>query len=344
MARRRSKEKSVKSDGCLSQCALKLRYPKPRNPQWSPTDTGLPPRSCARAASGRGPPGGCRPTRTTTHILPPLLERAAGVPARAAAARPGRRPVVTVTARLPGCAAGAAAAAASSRGRHGTRGAMPQWQDRCGCLGAPPVAWALLPRCRTAAAVYRARVARTGLAAAHIGHDSHTARGNHLVRLSALTARTAVRRLSACGRPTASTHREASPDTMMNPNMGGLQPTVLLLREGTDTSQGKAQLVSNINAVQAVAEAVRTTLGPRGMDKLIHDGTKVGSGRCGTRFGRACGGAWGYSTHLCGTTDRLRGCAAPAAARDLATGHAASCPPLPHTRHPRPQLAGNHLQ
>ena len=63
---------------------------------------------------------------------------------------------------------------------------------------------------------------------------------------------------------------------MMNAQgMGGLQPTVLLLREGTDTSQGKAQLISNINACQAVAEAVRTTLGPRGMDKLIHDGNKV---------------------------------------------------------------------
>ena len=62
---------------------------------------------------------------------------------------------------------------------------------------------------------------------------------------------------------------------MMNPNMSGLQPGVILLREGTDTSQGKAQLISNINACQAVAEAVRTTLGPRGMDKLIHDGRKV---------------------------------------------------------------------
>ncbi|KAK1326925.1 T-complex protein 1 subunit alpha [Acorus calamus] len=41
--------------------------------------------------------------------------------------------------------------------------------------------------------------------------------------------------------------------------------------EGTDTSQGKAQLVSNINACTAVADVVRTTLGPRGMDKLIHD-------------------------------------------------------------------------
>ncbi|KAJ1432148.1 TCP-1-like chaperonin intermediate domain superfamily [Sesbania bispinosa] len=50
-----------------------------------------------------------------------------------------------------------------------------------------------------------------------------------------------------------------------------LQPQIILLKEGTDTSQGKAQLVSNINACTAVADVVRTTLGPRGMDKLIHD-------------------------------------------------------------------------
>ena len=56
---------------------------------------------------------------------------------------------------------------------------------------------------------------------------------------------------------------------------GGMQPQIILLRDGTDESQGKAQLVSNINACQAVAEAVRTTLGPRGMDKLIHDGTRA---------------------------------------------------------------------
>uniref|UniRef100_K7F8Y9 T-complex protein 1 subunit eta n=1 Tax=Pelodiscus sinensis TaxID=13735 RepID=K7F8Y9_PELSI len=50
------------------------------------------------------------------------------------------------------------------------------------------------------------------------------------------------------------------------------QPTpVILLKEGTDSSQGIPQLVSNINACQIIAEAVRTTLGPRGMDKLIVD-------------------------------------------------------------------------
>lgn len=47
---------------------------------------------------------------------------------------------------------------------------------------------------------------------------------------------------------------------------------IILLKEGTDTSQGKPQIISNINACEIVAEAVATTLGPRGMDKLIVDG------------------------------------------------------------------------
>ncbi|CAF0834430.1 unnamed protein product [Didymodactylos carnosus] len=50
-----------------------------------------------------------------------------------------------------------------------------------------------------------------------------------------------------------------------------MQPMIIILKEGTDSSQGKSQVLSNISACQAVAEAVRTTLGPRGMDKLIVD-------------------------------------------------------------------------
>lgn len=44
---------------------------------------------------------------------------------------------------------------------------------------------------------------------------------------------------------------------------------MILLKEGTDTSQGKGQLLSNIAACQVIADTVSTTLGPRGMDKLI---------------------------------------------------------------------------
>jgi len=62
------------------------------------------------------------------------------------------------------------------------------------------------------------------------------------------------------------------PSAMQGMHPGSmLQPQIVLLKEGTDTSQGKAQLISNINACQAVVDVVRTTLGPRGMDKLIHN-------------------------------------------------------------------------
>merc|ERR1712121_198426 len=53
---------------------------------------------------------------------------------------------------------------------------------------------------------------------------------------------------------------------------GAMQPQIILLKEGTDSSQGIPQLISNINACEVVADAIRTTLGPRGMDKLIVGG------------------------------------------------------------------------
>ena len=50
-----------------------------------------------------------------------------------------------------------------------------------------------------------------------------------------------------------------------------LQPQIILLREGTESHQGKPHLISNVNACEAIVDAIRTTLGPRGMDKLILD-------------------------------------------------------------------------
>ena len=50
-----------------------------------------------------------------------------------------------------------------------------------------------------------------------------------------------------------------------------MQPQILLLKDGTESAGGKQQVISNINACQAIVDAVRTTLGPRGMDKLIVD-------------------------------------------------------------------------
>ena len=49
------------------------------------------------------------------------------------------------------------------------------------------------------------------------------------------------------------------------------RPPIILLKEGTDSSQGRPQIISNINACEVVVDAIGSTLGPRGMDKLIVD-------------------------------------------------------------------------
>ncbi|OAF65374.1 hypothetical protein A3Q56_06925 [Intoshia linei] len=46
---------------------------------------------------------------------------------------------------------------------------------------------------------------------------------------------------------------------------------IILLREGTDTNEGIGHITNNIKACNSVANAVRTTLGPCGMDKMIVD-------------------------------------------------------------------------
>ena len=51
--------------------------------------------------------------------------------------------------------------------------------------------------------------------------------------------------------------------------LGG-QP-VLILKEGTQRTRGEEARRLNIMAARAVAEAIRTTLGPKGMDKMIVD-------------------------------------------------------------------------
>ena len=49
-----------------------------------------------------------------------------------------------------------------------------------------------------------------------------------------------------------------------------LNPNILILKDGTEGGQGKPEIISNINACQSVVDVIKTTLGPRGMDKLIH--------------------------------------------------------------------------
>lgn len=51
--------------------------------------------------------------------------------------------------------------------------------------------------------------------------------------------------------------------------LGG-QP-VLILKEGSERTQGKSAQENNIAAAKVIAEAVRTSLGPRGMDKMLVD-------------------------------------------------------------------------
>ncbi len=55
----------------------------------------------------------------------------------------------------------------------------------------------------------------------------------------------------------------------MAAQLGG-QP-IFILREGTERSRGREAQNNNIMAAKAVANAVRTTLGPKGMDKMLVD-------------------------------------------------------------------------
>ncbi|MCW3977797.1 MAG: thermosome subunit beta [Candidatus Bathyarchaeota archaeon] len=47
--------------------------------------------------------------------------------------------------------------------------------------------------------------------------------------------------------------------------------SVLVLKEGTSRSKGKEAQKNNIMAAKVIAEAIRSTLGPRGMDKMLVD-------------------------------------------------------------------------
>lgn len=51
--------------------------------------------------------------------------------------------------------------------------------------------------------------------------------------------------------------------------LGGVP--ILVLREGGERASGRDAQTANINAAKAVAAAVRTTLGPKGMDKMLVD-------------------------------------------------------------------------
>ena len=45
----------------------------------------------------------------------------------------------------------------------------------------------------------------------------------------------------------------------------------IILREGTERTRGRDALNNNIQAAKIISEAVRTALGPKGMDKMLVD-------------------------------------------------------------------------
>ena len=49
----------------------------------------------------------------------------------------------------------------------------------------------------------------------------------------------------------------------------GPQIPILLLKEGTTETKGKDAKKNNITAAKTIADIVKTSLGPRGMDKMI---------------------------------------------------------------------------
>ena len=46
---------------------------------------------------------------------------------------------------------------------------------------------------------------------------------------------------------------------------------VIILKEGTQRTVGRDAMRANIMAARVIAEAIRTSLGPRGMDKMLVD-------------------------------------------------------------------------
>src|SRR3972149_5569072 len=56
----------------------------------------------------------------------------------------------------------------------------------------------------------------------------------------------------------------------LSSNLGG--QSAIILKEGTARSQGREAQHANITAALVIAESVRSSLGPKGMDKMLVDG------------------------------------------------------------------------
>ncbi|HQA21887.1 MAG TPA: TCP-1/cpn60 chaperonin family protein, partial [Methanomassiliicoccaceae archaeon] len=53
-------------------------------------------------------------------------------------------------------------------------------------------------------------------------------------------------------------------------SLGQSQP-IIVLKEGTERTKNREAQANNIAAARAIADAVRSTLGPKGMDKMLVD-------------------------------------------------------------------------
>ncbi|HXZ24224.1 MAG TPA: TCP-1/cpn60 chaperonin family protein, partial [Methanomassiliicoccales archaeon] len=53
--------------------------------------------------------------------------------------------------------------------------------------------------------------------------------------------------------------------------LGGGQQPIIVLKEGTERAKNRDAQYNNIAAARAIADAVRSTLGPKGMDKMLVD-------------------------------------------------------------------------
>src|SRR3989475_12742019 len=59
--------------------------------------------------------------------------------------------------------------------------------------------------------------------------------------------------------------------TMAIPAVTSSGQTVLILKEGSSQNRGKEAQRNNIAAAKLIAEIVKTSMGPRGMDKMLVD-------------------------------------------------------------------------
>ena len=64
--------------------------------------------------------------------------------------------------------------------------------------------------------------------------------------------------------------RDSGTKKKLSSELAGQQ--VIILREGTSRSRGQDALKANIMAAKIIAESVRSSLGPKGMDKMLVDG------------------------------------------------------------------------